>query len=115
MAKGNFAPDRGLGRRPVRRGLRARACCWSLALPALGDLRAVCDPESLPAPRWCTDAAKRASLLRDVLVSVLPTLALIIAVLGSILGGIATPTESASVGAVGAMLLAAARGRFSFG
>ena len=34
-------------------------------------------------------------------------LALIVAVLGSILAGIATPTEAASVGAVGAMLLAA--------
>lgn len=36
-------------------------------------------------------------------------LALIVAVLGSILGGVATPTEAASVGAVGAMLLAAQR------
>jgi tripartite ATP-independent transporter DctM subunit len=36
-------------------------------------------------------------------------LALIIAVLGSILGGLATPTEAAAVGAVGAMLLAARR------
>jgi tripartite ATP-independent transporter DctM subunit len=36
-------------------------------------------------------------------------LALILAVLGSILGGVATPTEAASVGAVGAILLAAAR------
>ncbi len=36
-------------------------------------------------------------------------LALIVAVLGSILGGIATPTEAAAVGAVGAMLLAFAR------
>ena len=36
-------------------------------------------------------------------------LALIVAVLGSILGGIATPTEAAAVGAVGAMLLAAQR------
>jgi tripartite ATP-independent transporter DctM subunit len=36
-------------------------------------------------------------------------LALIIAVLGSILAGIATPTESASIGAVGAILLAFAR------
>jgi tripartite ATP-independent transporter DctM subunit len=34
-------------------------------------------------------------------------LALIVAVLGSILGGVATPTEAASVGAVGAILLAA--------
>jgi tripartite ATP-independent transporter DctM subunit len=40
-------------------------------------------------------------------------LLLIVAVLGSILGGIATPTEAASVGAVGAMLLAAVRGHFN--
>jgi len=36
-------------------------------------------------------------------------LALILAVLGSILGGVATPTEAAAVGAVGAILLAARR------
>jgi tripartite ATP-independent transporter DctM subunit len=36
---------------------------------------------------------------------------LIVAVLGSILGGIATPTEAAAVGAVGAMLLTAQRSR----
>jgi len=39
----------------------------------------------------------------------LPPLLLIIAVLGSILAGIATPTEAASVGAMGAILLAASR------
>lgn len=38
-----------------------------------------------------------------------PPVILIIAVLGSILGGMATPTEAASVGALGAMLLALAR------
>jgi tripartite ATP-independent transporter DctM subunit len=43
-----------------------------------------------------------------------PTLALIVAVLGSIIAGFATPTESASVGAVGAMLLAALRGRLTW-
>ena len=54
------------------------------------------------------------SLWRDVLTALLPPAALIIAVLGSILAGIATPTESASVGAVGAMLLAASRGQLGF-
>ncbi len=39
----------------------------------------------------------------------LPPLALIVLVLGSILGGLATPTEAAGVGAVGALLLALAR------
>jgi len=44
---------------------------------------------------------------------ILPPLALIIAVLGSILAGVATPTESAAVGAVGASLLAMHAGKFS--
>lgn len=38
---------------------------------------------------------------------------LILTVLGSILGGVATPTEAASLGAVGALLLAALRGRLT--
>ncbi len=42
-----------------------------------------------------------------------PPLFLIIAVLGSILAGLATPTEAASVGAVGAMVLAATQGQFT--
>ncbi|MEQ8797872.1 MAG: TRAP transporter large permease subunit [Salinisphaeraceae bacterium] len=47
-----------------------------------------------------------------VLISrLLPPLALIVAVLGSIMIGAATPTEAAAIGALGAMLLAAARGR----
>ena len=44
--------------------------------------------------------------LRTVLAGITPPLVLIIAVLGSILGGYATPTEAAGVGAVGASLLA---------
>jgi tripartite ATP-independent transporter DctM subunit len=43
-----------------------------------------------------------------------PALALIVAELGSILLGIATPTESASVGSIGAMLLALAKRRLDF-
>jgi tripartite ATP-independent transporter DctM subunit len=62
-------------------------------------------PASSPAmPR---DASPGAA--RRFLVSLVAPLALIIAVLGSILGGIATPTEAASIGAVGAVLLAAFR------
>jgi len=49
------------------------------------------------------------SLFQRVLVSLLPPAMLIVAVLGSILAGIATPTESAAVGAVGATVLAALR------
>ena len=46
--------------------------------------------------------------------NVLPPLILILLVLGSILLGIATPTESASVGAAGASLLAFAKGELTF-
>ncbi len=41
--------------------------------------------------------------------AVVPPVVLIVAVLGAILGGVATPTEAASVGAVGAILMAGAR------
>lgn len=50
---------------------------------------------------------ERKGMIGRALLAILPPLALIIMVLGSIFAGIATPTESASVGALGAMLLAA--------
>jgi len=56
---------------------------------------------------------QRAGLAGRVLGALVPPLLLMLAVLGSILGGIATATESASVGAVGAMLLTAAKGRLN--
>lgn len=49
----------------------------------------------------------------SALSAALPTATLIIAVLGSIFMGIATPTEASGVGALGATLLAAARGRLT--
>lgn len=53
------------------------------------------------------------SLASAVLRALLPPLALILAVLGSILSGVATPTEAASVGAMGALTLALLRGALS--
>lgn len=52
-------------------------------------------------------------LLHDVIKSLIPPLTLILAVLGSIIGGLATPTEAASIGAVGAMLLAKIKNRLT--
>ena len=46
--------------------------------------------------------------------SLLPPIALIVAVLGSILGGYATPTEAAGVGACGALIIAAVQGSLSW-
>ncbi len=110
MAKGNFAPT------PVSVGdLFIGAVLPSAVLIGLYLLytiaKAVFDPKSCPpAPG---SAEERRTLGRDVLTALIPPLLLIVAVLGSIMAGIATPTESASVGAVGAMLLTAAKGRFS--
>ncbi len=65
------------------------------------------------APARQLTAGERARLGRDVAGAMLPPLVLILAVLGSILGGFATATESASVGAVGAIILSALRGRLT--
>jgi tripartite ATP-independent transporter DctM subunit len=52
-------------------------------------------------------------LATRVFKALLPPLMLILAVLGSIIAGIATPTEAAAVGALGAMILAALRGELT--
>ncbi|WP_447530561.1 TRAP transporter large permease [Vreelandella sp. TE19] len=49
-----------------------------------------------------------------LLKGLVPPVLLIVAVLGSILGGFATPTEASAVGAFGALVLAAANRRLSF-
>jgi tripartite ATP-independent transporter DctM subunit len=70
-------------------------------------------PDAVPSiPKEERDIAPGV-LWRRVLVVLLPPLLLIVAVLGSILGGVATPTEAASVGAVGAVLLALIRGQLN--
>jgi tripartite ATP-independent transporter DctM subunit len=66
---------------------------------------AIFRPKSCPA--LIMTAEERASLGRRFLRALVPPLLLIIAVLGSILTGFATPTEAASIGALGAMILAA--------
>ena len=53
-------------------------------------------------------------LVLEVLLSILPPVGLILAVLGSIFFGIATPTEAAGVGAFGAMILAWMNSELSF-
>jgi tripartite ATP-independent transporter DctM subunit len=53
-------------------------------------------------------------LIGEVLLAVIPPLGLILAVLGSIFFGIATPTEAAGVGALGATILAAMNRKLSF-
>lgn len=55
-----------------------------------------------------------ATIVREVIVGTLPLLGLITATLGTILAGLATPTEAAGIGALGALLLSIVYGRFTF-
>ena len=66
------------------------------------------------APAVVEQTRSAAQLWRELLGGVLPPLLLIVAVLGSIMGGFATPTEAAAVGGLGSLILAAARGALNF-
>lgn len=91
---------------------------------------AVLDPVAKPAPKayWITFAIVAAALaifyvffsfarleiFKMLLGSLFPLVILILAVLGSIVFGLATPTEAAAMGAFGGLLLAIAYRRFNF-
>jgi tripartite ATP-independent transporter DctM subunit len=53
-------------------------------------------------------------MLKEVVLGIVPLLLLIAFTLGSILAGLATPTEAAGVGAAGALVLTLAYGRFTW-
>ena len=107
LAQGNFAPD------TISVGdLFAGALLPGLVLVGLYALYtawlAIFRGSRVPAASQLTKPP-----FGTLLKGLAPPLLLIIAVLGSILGGLATPTEAAGVGASGALLLAAAYRRLS--
>jgi tripartite ATP-independent transporter DctM subunit len=110
LAQGNFAPSS-----VTVSDLFAGAIVPAFALVALYILylisMAVFFPKTSPAIAPEPSAPKGMAMVRRVSEVLIAPLALILAVLGSILAGIATPTEAASIGAVGAVLLAARRAR----
>jgi tripartite ATP-independent transporter DctM subunit len=67
-----------------------------------------------PIPELERDAVSARELWTRFFKVVLPPVLLVAAVLGSIIGGVAAPTEAASMGALGAILVTAFAGRFSF-
>jgi tripartite ATP-independent transporter DctM subunit len=105
LAKGNFAPQT-----VTVADLFAGAICPALVLVLLYLLYivavAVVAPKKSPAIAADPMAPHGAALAARIMSALVAPFALILAVLGSILAGIATPTEAASVGAVGAILLA---------
>merc|ERR1711991_349235 len=66
--------------------------------------RAYINPSIAPRPPE-EEIPPRSEIMKEVLVSFLPLFSLIILVLGTILGGLATPAEAAGVGAFGALVL----------
>jgi tripartite ATP-independent transporter DctM subunit len=109
LAAGNFAPD------TVSVGdLFAGALLPGLLLVVLYIVylvvTAVLKPSTMPPHDHGTDEVVSIGRIAAALA---PPLVLIFAVLGSILGGVATPTEAAGVGATGALLIALQRGGLS--
>ena len=68
----------------------------------------------LAPPMPVEEEHDRAKEVRDALFAMIPPLALILVVLGSIFSGIATPTESSALGGAGAVLLALIYRQFSW-
>lgn len=71
-------------------------------------------PDAIPPGEGRADGQSLRQLLWRILPDLFPPLLLIFIVLGSILGGYATPTEAAAVGAFGALLLAYSRKTLDF-
>lgn len=71
-------------------------------------------PEAAPALPMDDDLTHRHEQYIRALKAIIPPLALILIVLGSIFAGIATPTESSALGGVGALILAALYGQFNW-
>jgi tripartite ATP-independent transporter DctM subunit len=109
LQQGNFAPSS-----VTVSDLFAGALVPAFALVAMYILyligMAIFFPKTSPAISPEPGAPKGFALVGRLIAVLVAPLLLILAVLGSILGGIATPTEAASVGAVGAILLAAVKG-----
>ncbi|WP_210395029.1 TRAP transporter large permease [Motiliproteus sediminis] len=71
-------------------------------------------PEKAPSIPLDEDAGGKVQQVFTALKAIVPPLALIVVVLGSIFTGIATPTESSALGGVGALLLAAIYGQLNW-
>ncbi len=69
-------------------------------------VRVIINPEIAPKPPKESIPPKM-EIYKDLLFSFVPLTVLIVTVLGSILGGLATPAEAAAIGALGSMILAA--------
>ena len=84
---------------------------YIIYIAILGRLR----PDMAPAIPEAELAVFRGDAVKRVTIALIPAFVLILAVLGAIFAGVATPTEAASVGAVGGILLTMVKRKFSWG
>ncbi len=76
--------------------------------------RAFINPKLGPPVPKADRVQSLAVMLKEVVIGVVPLLGLIAATLGSILAGLATPTEAAGIGSLGALILAACYRRLTY-
>jgi len=114
LAKGNFAPE-SISVTDLFMGALLPGLCLVVLYIVWQIIYANIYPDKMPAiPKSERDELEFKELRNRVLKVLIPPLVLICAVLGSILMGLATPTESAGVGAIGAIILAYTRKQLSF-
>ena len=77
-------------------------------------VHALIRPGDMPRAVLSDDAGDRVRLLPLLLRALLPPMLLIVAVIGTILGGLASPTEAAGVGCLGVILLTIFYGDFTW-
>ena len=131
QAEGVQEPPADGVQEPPAEGAREPAGAAPAAKPAAPAAQAAPAPQAQPVPTWFwltfgigTGALAlfyalftfaRLEVFKMLLSSFFPLAMLIVAVLGSIVFGLATPTEAAAVGALGGFLLAAAYKQLNFG
>lgn len=108
LAMGNYSP-RSISVGDLFVGALLPGALLMVAYMGYVSLHAWLRPGNIVEHDRTGDAGDAGPLLRTLVRSLLPPLLLMAGVLGSILAGAATPTEAASVGAVGALLLARLR------
>tara|TARA_B100000686_G_scaffold9436_1_gene9498 strand:+ start:12490 stop:13881 length:1392 start_codon:yes stop_codon:yes gene_type:complete len=114
LAKGNFAPE-AVSVTDLFMGALIPGLCLVFLYILWQMIYANLYPKNMPSiPKSERNMEDFIKLRNRVIKVLIPPLFLIFAVLGSILAGLATPTESAGVGAIGAMLLAYTRKQFNF-
>ncbi len=74
-------------------------------------VRALASPSLAPA--YDSNGLRFSDAVKDFIIFVLPLISVVLLVVGSIYGGIATPTEAAALGCTGSFILSVLYGKFS--